>query len=377
MNKEYFTENISKETLTKLIDETLNYEKTKRGEPMRISNLLKIAVPVAVLVLIFGLINIIPMLNFSDDIDVPDNSIPSSENIYANSNINQENLFLPEIIEKSFFENKILAAITDKKSKERMLAYFALKDPADSDLTDRNRKEMIVTYPICQTIPIYAIDPDISKREKDRLLEYIREYTNITRSELIQMCVDIDYMPMELDDRYANVRFGDNYNTLLLDVEWHTYDTYLADLEEFKTKYQDNPQYEEIIKSMEKNADKIKEKSLYKSRSVNGKFGDVGNIGVGNTDHTPLDISQYLDSDGYYIVEIYPYYPYIYYDENGIFQRKNFDMASSKDEYLNILNQQIIPFCDDLLGRGLLTQEDYDYYTTLDPLNVYVDAYFN
>ena len=38
----------------------------------------------------------------------------------------------------------------------------------------------------------------------------------------------------EYVDPYAHVRFGETDNILLLDIEWHTYDTWLEEIEEYK-----------------------------------------------------------------------------------------------------------------------------------------------
>jgi len=62
MNKEYFTDNISTETLAKLIDETLRLEKNNKNRSIK-SNLLKIIPAVAAIVLIIGLINVLPIIN--------------------------------------------------------------------------------------------------------------------------------------------------------------------------------------------------------------------------------------------------------------------------------------------------------------------------
>ena len=62
MSKEYFTDNISDETLAKLIDETLSLEKTQKDRSIKRS-LLKIVPAVAVIAFVIGLVNILPMLN--------------------------------------------------------------------------------------------------------------------------------------------------------------------------------------------------------------------------------------------------------------------------------------------------------------------------
>jgi LCP family protein required for cell wall assembly len=58
MNKEYFTDNISVETMAELIDETLTLEKNKKK-----INLLKIIPAVAAVVFVIGLVNLVTFLN--------------------------------------------------------------------------------------------------------------------------------------------------------------------------------------------------------------------------------------------------------------------------------------------------------------------------
>ena len=83
-----------------------------------------------------------------------------------------------------------------------------------------------------------------------------------------------------------------------------------------------------------------------------------------------------LNSDGYYVWEVYPYYPVVsYQDENGEFQGKSFDMVNSKSEFDIELQEQIKPYVDDLLAKGLITQ-DYHDNLVKDPLQYYIDAYF-
>jgi len=387
MNKEYFTENISTETLAKLIDETLNYEKSQKYKKMPPANIIKIISVAAALVLFIGFLNLMPiLLKFDAEPAGPDIAGITNENSYKFV-ADRGDLFVPEIIEKSFFEKRIMANITDRKVAEKLRAYYTLKDPNAPDLTDRAQKELIVTYPMCQFYAIYAIDPNASEMERNQLLEVFTEYTDITRTELIQMCVDIDYMPFELDDRYANVRFGNTRDILLLDIEWHTYDTYLESIEKLRAReYQSDEFYlkasdkekqrtdkqvddffedEELLESFEEIYNLLKEGKLYMARLINGKPAKLV--------YHYEDISDYIDADGYFMFEIYPFSPYVqYYDENDILQYEFFGYALSKREYTPILEEQIIPFCDDLLAKGLITQESYDLYTVKDPLDYYV-----
>ena len=63
------------------------------------------------------------------------------------------NYLVPRIAEKSFFETEILSYMPNEKEYDRMLKYFILKDPSDSNLDEHKRKEMINEYPICEKVP--------------------------------------------------------------------------------------------------------------------------------------------------------------------------------------------------------------------------------
>ena len=199
--------------------------------------------------------------------------------------------------------------------------------------------------------------------------------------------------PIDPNDPYSHVRFGKTRNILLLDVEWHTPETfekevvepykrhieewrasddYLQSSDEEKSKREKF--WKEMLQHYEEQIVDIKNNILLWTRTINGI----------NCKECGLEISYCdkpkYDADGYLIWEVYPYNPGVFYiDENGESQYKSFGKSTLQNqaEYRDVLEKEIIPFCDDLLERGLLTQEDYDYYTTLDPLDYYVDLWFN
>jgi hypothetical protein len=63
MNKEYFTDNLSIETIAEITDEILRFEKNNKTEKIKI-NLFKIIPVAAVFFLIIGLVNLIPMFSW-------------------------------------------------------------------------------------------------------------------------------------------------------------------------------------------------------------------------------------------------------------------------------------------------------------------------
>lgn len=62
MSKKYFMDSISDERLAKMIDKTLNHEKTTKNRSIK-TNLLKMIPAAAAVVLVIGAINILPFLN--------------------------------------------------------------------------------------------------------------------------------------------------------------------------------------------------------------------------------------------------------------------------------------------------------------------------
>jgi len=82
MNKDYFTDNISDEALAKLVDKMINFEKSKKNKSIK-SHLFKIIPAVAVILLVIGLINILPMLLRGGGTDAGTNSEPSATDLYS------------------------------------------------------------------------------------------------------------------------------------------------------------------------------------------------------------------------------------------------------------------------------------------------------
>ncbi|MCL1858964.1 MAG: hypothetical protein FWF92_06985 [Oscillospiraceae bacterium] len=98
MNKKYLIESINDETLAKLIDKTLNFEKRQAAASKKINtNLLKIISAAAAVLIVIGLINILPVM--LDGSIVPDN-IGMQNNDFIKREINIDgyiiNLELPE-----------------------------------------------------------------------------------------------------------------------------------------------------------------------------------------------------------------------------------------------------------------------------------------
>lgn len=172
------------------------------------------------------------------------------------------------------------------------------------------------------------------------------------------------------DDKYARIRFGKTNDILLLDIEWHTPESYC---EEYG-KYVD----EESLKAT---AEEIKRGETYITKTIDGNSQRISfnsanlyNNAIEGFGNDPSEV----DPDGYYVFNIYPFMLNIgYYDEIGAYQFKSFFgdeywFVSSEEEFC-LYKDAIRSTCDDLLEKGLITRELYEHYTMIQsPLDYYV-----
>ena len=387
MNKKYI-DGLSDETLAKMIDRTLLYKKTAKIRSIT-ANLLKLIPAAAAVALVVGIINLSPFI--TKNIDIPSND-PILQTNYPGEAIE---LFLPTIVEKSFFEERIVAAIKDNKASNTINAYYSIRDPSAVNLPEYAANGIVMTFSVNRNAGnrFYVLNPDTSQKERERLLNILLEHTDLGGGDIIQMYKDSGVIITENPDPYAHVRFGATRDILLLDVEWHTPETYLAEvIEPYKELFAEwqklnseliseeyEAVYQKYLQQLENSLTRMREGKEYIARIINGKYGEfftiTNNYGV---------INMPYDSDGYYIYNVYPYYASVaYLDEDGVDKQKYFywsdgiNLINSKAEYDRILINEIIPFCEDLLARGLIPQEAYDYYTIPDPLEYCVNRFFN
>ena len=393
MSKEYFVDNISDETITKMIDKALKFEKNNKSEKIK-TNWAKIIPAVAMILFMVGIVSVFTFIaNINNDIASDTDNMGQTgepENVYESTG--EILSFVPPVVEKEFFENRVLAAITSPRDLSSITAYYRLKEPSEASFNDPKVR-----------VPVYVLDPNISERELNTLLEYYQQYTNLTGDDIMQMYTDFA-IPYEnyktsvqiFNERYSHVRFGKDKNTLLLDIEWHTYESYLEWIEEFhniilpeyrktddymivpdiiKEKYESN--YTEYRKIMEERAELIKENRAYQPRLINGIAPRVDNWGIADwVWDLDGDISEFLDENGYYILQIYPYNHYIVYlDENCEYQFETFGTVNSKSEFDQLLEDKIKPFCDDLVARNLMGSFNYSLQMK-DPLDKLVYLLF-
>ena len=215
MKNEYFIDNINDETLVNLIDGVIKLEKNKKQNNIK-SAIFRIIPIAAAIVFVIGLVNILPVfvnsntgagagsegigqpdvtifIDYSNNLIVDDDGFVTVENTTDEKNETDEKigLFVPPIIEKSCFEEQILANLTGR-DYEKFMAYYTLKDLSDPNLTDEEKEEMLVEYPICKYYAVYVCDPHASERELLVLLGALKINTTLLGEDLIQMYIDYD-----------------------------------------------------------------------------------------------------------------------------------------------------------------------------------------
>jgi len=95
---------------------------------------------------------------------------------------------VPRMIEKSRFEDLILSYIEDDWTRNKLAAFYTLKDPFDLTLTERAIKEMQAKFPITKEIAVYVCDPEIKARELQQLEGYVKTF-----------CVNYSYEELDKD----------------------------------------------------------------------------------------------------------------------------------------------------------------------------------
>jgi len=398
MNKEYFADNLSIEDMAEMTDKMLRFEKIQKTKKRK-SDILKLIPAAAAIALIIGVVNLLPVLFNDTGIDNRQGA-----GMITNNPAKEIELFVPWIIEKTFFEENILAVMPAGRDREIMEAYYTLGKTG------------------------YALDSNISNREAGILLGYLLEYTDLTGNDMMQMILAndlplenpnppadpqpditvyeslpmIDDMPVirnitDLDhaaNPYANVNFdnvifGETEDILLLEVEWHTAETYL---EEYIQRWEemglpDREIGERIDSWLSERLDAIRNGIWYSSRYINGKRQEI-NVGATiGAAHGIEDISEFFDENGYFVFSAYPTHIYINYDNyerQKIFCCEPTDDGgiemcggvNSKNDFDRLLEEKIRPYCDDLWIKGIITQEEYFKFTT-DPLTYFAAEWFN
>ena len=119
----------------------------------------------------------------------------------------QARILVPEMIEKSRFEEQILNKMPQKDENgkkiydenikknpyEYMKAFFSLKDPKSEKLTEESKKDMMKTWPITEKYAIYILGSDTTVRDKKQLEYLITTYTDYTFDDIDQDHAKVEY----------------------------------------------------------------------------------------------------------------------------------------------------------------------------------------
>lgn len=124
-------------------------------------------------------------------------------------------ILVPEMIEKSRFEEEILEkmpqkdpetgrTVVDEFVKKNpntyMKAYYTLRDPFSETISDEARTRMQQTFPITKKYAIYILDNTTSTKEKKNLEHLITTYSDYTFDDL-----DADHQKVEHESSVASL----------------------------------------------------------------------------------------------------------------------------------------------------------------------------
>ncbi|MCL2775054.1 MAG: DUF4340 domain-containing protein [Oscillospiraceae bacterium] len=128
MKKEYFTDNLSVETLAKLTDKMLNFEKNAKNRSLK-TNLLKIIPAIAAIVLVIGGINLLPaFLNNTEVVPGNEDNEPTTEvlNLMSGESIgpcSAIKIFITDPVDKKDIKSVYVKNQSDKYTVIHNLGY--------------------------------------------------------------------------------------------------------------------------------------------------------------------------------------------------------------------------------------------------------------
>ena len=193
---------------------------------------------------------------------------------------------------------------------------------------------------------------------------------NVTKTDTSTNTSQETATDSQLDTKYEKIHFGETQDILLLDIEWHTPESY----EEMRLEAYENIDEipDETLEWIKYYKNIIKNGEQYLAKIVNGKdYGFASSNPYNNNENWDRSDTSQIDPDGYFIFNMYPFdWSIVYIDENGEYQGKSFTTSNEKEFYL--IADDLISYCDGLLAEGKLTQEEYDYYAIKSPLDYYV-----
>ena len=212
MIKENFTDNISVETMAKLIDEAMVLEKNNR----RNISIFKVIPAVAAILLVIGLVNFLPVINLNGGGFNPSSSMFAR---YYEEIARDELTVIPRFIEKSVFESLLERIPEDEGRKlEKMRAYYSLRDISAPELSEEARIELLLMFPFIERGAVYIFDPNASDREITEILGYWNNYIGWSDAEYLEML-----------EGYFNLS-DDSLTVLPRIIEKSVFDNLLADI---------------------------------------------------------------------------------------------------------------------------------------------------
>lgn len=122
-------------------------------------------------------------------------------------------ILVPEMIEKSRFEEEILGKMpqkdpetgrtvvdefVNKNPHTYMKSYYSLRDPFSETISDEARARMQQTFPITKKYAVYILDSTTSTKEKKNIEHLITTYSDYTFDDL-----DTDHQKVEHESSFA------------------------------------------------------------------------------------------------------------------------------------------------------------------------------
>jgi len=108
----------------------------------------------------------------------------------------QAKYVVPKQIEKSSFEENLIAVWEDKSARDfaQFVAYYDLKNPFDETLAPAVLTSMKAQFPATEKYAIYVLDPGVSNRELEMLSGYIENNTDYDAEQMASDYEKIDYI---------------------------------------------------------------------------------------------------------------------------------------------------------------------------------------
>lgn len=145
-----------------------------------------------------------------------DNDVPITFDSYTNSAMNYQIAFsnirggirvdytigrtnakrtLPRMIRAERFEELILGPIKEgnERAAERLMALYQKKDANDETITEKQRRELQMSFPITKKMAVYVIESSVVDRELDNIESWILQYTDYTYDDVLLDHAETEY----------------------------------------------------------------------------------------------------------------------------------------------------------------------------------------